>query len=130
MTARKRFRLAAGGIVLVLLAGCDDAAQPPTTVVVNTPAADGGQVVLLTVMIGVAFLALVAAGVAVWGWAQERHARRDAERARREAEDAVLALTGQPIDRLRLSLLHGALAGERPSPAEPPSRRAIEGWRE
>lgn len=87
-------------VVTAVLAGCDDTA-PPTTVVVNTPPADG-PVVLLTVMIAAAF---VLAGVAVvcgWGWASERRGRREAEDARRAAEEVVIALTGQPLGHARL----------------------------
>ncbi|MDQ2709934.1 MAG: hypothetical protein M3Z25_20935, partial [Actinomycetota bacterium] len=102
-----------GGVagVTVFLAGCDDTpSAAPTTVVVNTPPADGGQMVLLTVMVGAAFLAVIAAGAFAWVWAQERRARRDAECARREAEDAVLALTGQPLARVRFELFQHAPA--------------------
>ena len=119
----------------VFLAGCDDApSAAPTTVVVNTPPADGGQMVLLTVMVGAAFLALLAAGAFAWVWVQERRARRDAEVAQREAEDAVLALTGQPLSRVRFELFQHAPAGEpaaRSGEYGPPrARRAIEGWPE
>ncbi len=96
--------LVRSGVAPLALAGCDDAPAPPTTVVVNTPPTDGGLSVLLTVMIGVAFLAVVAALVFAWSWASERRTRRDAEAALREAEDTVLALTGHPVARLRLSL--------------------------
>ncbi len=119
---------------VVVLAGCEESPAAPTTVVVNTPS-DGGPVVLLTVMVGLAFLALIAAGVAAWGWAQQRRAYLDAERARREAEDTVLALTGQPIDRVRLGLLRGSVTGVPVWPVEEPDtprrrRPAIEGWAE
>lgn len=113
---------------VVLLAGCDDAPAQPTTVVVNTPPADGGQIVLLTVMIGAVFLALIAAGVLAWMWAQERHARRDAETARREAEDAVLALTGRPMARVRFELLQRGPTPDRSDSPSPRGRRALEGW--
>jgi hypothetical protein len=101
------------------------------TVVVNTPPADGGQMVLLTVMVGGAFLALIAAGVLAWAWAQERRARRDAEHARREAEDAVLALTGRPMARVRFELLQRGPTPTQPGRSDEPSprgQRAIEGW--
>lgn len=127
-------RVWTGAVCSVLvLTGCDDAPAPPTTVVVNTPPADGGQMVLLTVMVGAAFLALLTAVVFAWAWAAERRVRRDAERARREAEDAVLALTGQPIARVRVELLGrhpvsspSARPGERPAPSH--GGREIEGW--
>jgi heme/copper-type cytochrome/quinol oxidase subunit 2 len=126
----------AAGAVLAL-AGCQDTPAPaaaPTTVVVNTPPADGGQMVLLTVMVGAAFLALIAAGAFAWVWAQERRARRDAEVARREAEDAVLALTGQPLARVRFELFAhdpGTDPTARPGDYSPPrGRRAIQGWPE
>lgn len=118
-------RLLTGGAVLVALAGCDNPQAPPTTVVVNTPP-DGGPVVLLTVMIAVAFLAVAAAVMCGWSWAQERRARRASEVALREAEDAVLALTGQPISQVRPGLFRAGPSmtwtGER--------RRALnsEGW--
>ena len=97
--------MAVAGLVAgsaLALAGCQDTPAPaaPTTVVVNTPPADGGQMVLLTVMVGAAFLALIAAGAFAWVWAQERRARRDAEHSRRQAEDAVLALTGKPVEQV------------------------------
>jgi hypothetical protein len=82
----------------LLLTGCDDQPAVPTTVIVNTPPADAGLSVLLTVMIVAAFLGLIAAGVAGWGWACERRARLDAERAQRLAEDVVLALSGKPVE--------------------------------
>jgi hypothetical protein len=115
-------RLVAGCGVLLAVAGCDDAAAPPTTVVVNTPP-DGGPVVLLTVMIAVAFLAVGAAVVFAWNWAHERRARQGVEVALREAEDAVLALTGQPISRVRPRLFNSG---------PPTDRRAlnVEGWSE
>jgi len=72
---------------------------------------------LLTVMVGAAFLAVIAAGAFAWAWAQEHRARRDAECARREAEDAVLALTGQPLARVRLELFQHAPAPEAASRA-------------
>ncbi len=101
ITMFKRVVLSTAAVVVtVALVGCDDAA-PPTTVVVNTPPADG-PVVLLTVMVAAAF---VLAGVAVvcgWGWASERRGRREAEDARRDAEEVVIALTGQPLGRARL----------------------------
>jgi hypothetical protein len=118
-------------VSVMFLAGCDDTPAQPTTVVVNTPPADGGQIVLLTVMVGVAFLALIAAGVLAWAWAQERRVRRDAEAARREAEDAVLALTGQPMARIRFELLQRGPAAAQSARAGEPSPRgrwAIEGW--
>ena len=115
--------LAIACLAVPLVAGCDDGSAPPTTVVVNTPPADGGELVLLTVMVGAAFLALVAAGALAWMWAQERRARRESEIARRQAEDAVLALTGQPIDRIRLELLRQPLA---PRPTDP-NQREIRG---
>lgn len=123
---------AVGGAA-VFVAGCDPAPTTPTTVVVNTPP-DGGPVVLLTVMVGAAFLALVAAMVFAWSWAQERRARRDAEQAQREAEDTVLALTGQPLARVRLELFQHAPATDPPARSgeygPPRGRRAIEGWPE
>lgn len=100
----------------VSLAGCFESAPPaaPPTVIVNTPASDGGPVVLLTVMIGAAF---VLAGVAVaagWGWASERRARREADQARRDAEETVIALTGQPLRGARLVLDRGADTEQQP----------------
>ena len=98
------------GVLLVAvateLAGCDDAAAPPT-VIVNTPPADGGPMVLVTVMIAAAFVLAAIAVVCGWGWAAERRARREAERMCRDAEETVIALTGQP--------LHGARLMFRPS---------------
>lgn len=108
---------------LALVAGCDDDHQVPTTVVVNTPPADTGLSVLLTVMVGAAFVSLLVAGVFAWAWAVERRARREAERALRDAEDTVLALTGQPMERVRLSMLR--------RPTSPASQnQALEGWTE
>jgi hypothetical protein len=120
MKLRTLGRLVAGCVLLVSVAGCDEAQAPPTTVVVNTPP-DSGPVVLLTVMIAVAFLAVGAAVVFAWNWAQVRRTRREIEAALREAEDAVLALTGQPISRVRASLFRSAA---------PIERRALgtEGW--
>jgi hypothetical protein len=118
----------AGLAGIPLVAGCDDGSGPPTTIVVNTPPADGGQLVLLTVMVGVALLALVAAGGFAWVWAQERRGHRDARRARREAEDAVLALTGRSIEWVRWGLGQQPLPGDRPHALDP-RRREIEGWR-
>lgn len=110
MRARNIGRLVAGAVALVAVAGCDQTQSPPTTVVVNTPP-DGGPVVLLTVMIGIAFLALGAAVVCGWNWAFERRARREVEVALREAEDAVLALTGQPIALVRPALFGSGRSG-------------------
>jgi hypothetical protein len=108
----------------VSLAGCFESTPPAPapTVIVNTPASDGGPVVLLTVMIGVAF---VLAGVAVaagWGWAAERRARRDAEAACRDAEETVIALTGQPLRGARLVIDRGAVAEQRPAPGRSMAR--------
>ena len=120
-------KLRSGGLVVGLvavlavgLAGCNEAPPAPPTVIVNTPAADGGPVVLLTVMIVAAF---VLAGVAVvcgWGWASERRARREAEEARRDAEETVIALTGQPLRGARLVIdrgcgVQGSTAGQAPA---------------
>jgi hypothetical protein len=105
-------RLAAVGAALVAVAGCDEAQAPPTTVVVNTPP-DGGPVVLLTVMVAVAFLALGAAVVFAWNWAQERRTRHEVEEALRDAEDTVLALTGQPVSRVRAGLFRSGAPFER-----------------
>ncbi len=126
--------IAVAGLVAgsaLALAGCQETPAPaaPTTVVVNTPPADGGQMVLLTVMVGAAFLALIAAMVFAWVWAQERRARRDAETARREAEDAVLALTGQPLTRVRFELFPATPATDPPVSSghySPRARRAID----
>lgn len=75
---------------LLALAGCDTGSTPPppTTVVVNTPPADGGMAVLLTVVIGLAVLALIGAAALAVAWSHER-------RTRREAENTVYALTGR-----------------------------------
>jgi hypothetical protein len=128
MAIRHVVLLGAVGGAAVFVAGCDQApAAAPTTVVVNTPP-DGGPVVLLTVMVGAAFLALIAAGVFAWSWAHERRARRDAEQAQRQAEDAVLALTGKPLARVRLELLAHVPATDvaaRPREYGPGDRRAI-----
>lgn len=119
-TSIRAGRASAVAPAVLAVAGCDDSAAPPTTVVLNTPPADAGLSVLLTVMIGVAFLAVVAALVFAWNWASERRGRPDAEAALREAEDTVLALTGRPIARLRLSL------GQR-TPAWPTEQEADRG---
>jgi len=108
---------------LVLVAGCDDEHQVPTTVVVNTPPPDTGLSVLLTVMVGAAFVSLLVAAVFAWAWAVERRTRQDAERALRDAEDTVLALTGQPMERVRLSVL-------RRSTSPVSKNQALEGWTE
>jgi heme/copper-type cytochrome/quinol oxidase subunit 2 len=116
-------KLRSGGLAAVLvavlgvaLAGCNEAPPAPPMVIVNTPAADGGPVVLLTVMIVAAFVLL--SGVAVvlgWGWASERRARREAEEARRDAEEMVIALTGQPLRGARLVIDRGVVAEQRPA---------------
>jgi heme/copper-type cytochrome/quinol oxidase subunit 2 len=106
------------GLVAVLgvaLAGCNEAPPAPPTVIVNTPAADGGPVVLLTVMVVVAFVLVGVAVVCGWGWASERRARREAEEARRDAEETVIALTGQPLRGARLVIERGVVAEQRPA---------------
>jgi hypothetical protein len=104
MTHVRRTVLAGLALVGFLLTGCDDQPATPTTVIVNTPPADAGLSVLLTIMIVAAFLGLIAAVVAGWGWACERRARLDAERAQRLAEDAVLALSGKPVEQVWVSI--------------------------
>lgn len=101
----------------VLLAGCDDQQAPPPTIVVNTPPADAGLSVLLTVMVAVAFLALVLAGLSAWAWASERRARRDTERSLRIAEDTVLGLTGHPVEQIHLTA-HIRQRSTRPAPVD------------
>lgn len=117
MLARAAF---AAGLVAVLgvsLTGCLESAPPapPPTVIVNTPAADGGPVVLLTVMIVAAFVLAGVAVVAGWGWASERRARREADQARRDAEETVIALTGQPLRGSRLVIDRGVVTQQRPA---------------
>jgi hypothetical protein len=111
----KRGAFVAGVLaVAVGLAGCNEA-PPPATVIVNTPPSDGGPLVLLTVMVAAAFVLAVVAVVCGWGWASERRARRDAEDACRDAEDALAALTGQPLRGARL-LIDRRADDQRPSP--------------
>jgi len=83
-----------GACTLLLLAGCAESCPPPQVVVVNNSApADAGQSVLLTVMIGVAFVAAALAVVFAWIAARQQSRRRDAERAQRWAEDDLLVVT-------------------------------------
>jgi heme/copper-type cytochrome/quinol oxidase subunit 2 len=104
--------------VATLLAGCDDQQAPPMTVVVNTPPADAGLSVLLTVMVAVAFIALVLAGLSAWAWASERRARRDTEHSLRIAEDTVLAFTGYPVEHIHLTATHVRRPSRRPAVAD------------
>lgn len=86
-------RVAVGALILPLLAGCGESCPPPQVVMINnTPAADAGQSVLLTVMIGVAFVAAGIAGVFAWIAARQRSRREAAERAQRLAEDDLLVV--------------------------------------
>ena len=74
-------------------------------------------------------LRVAAAGVVcAWGWASERRARREAEAARRQAEDVVLALTGQPIAQVRPTLFTDRFA-DGADPAWPPARGELGGRR-
>lgn len=126
ITNLTRGALAAGmvGVLGMSLTGCLESAPPapPPTVIVNTPAADGGPVVLLTVMIVIAFVLAGIAVVAGWGWASERRARREAEQARRDAEETVIALTGQPLRGARLVIDRGLVADQRPAAGRPMAR--------
>ena len=119
------------GVLLVAvateLAGCDDAAAPPT-VIVNTPPADGGPMVLVTVMIAAAFVLAAIAVVCAWGWASERRARGEAERMCRDAEETVIALTGQPLHGARL-MLRPSHQGT-PATGEPGTDRQLTRWPE
>jgi hypothetical protein len=89
---------------LVALAGCAESPPPQVVVVNNTPPTDAGLPVLLTVMIGVAFVATVAAGVFAWIAAQERGRRHAAERAQRLAEDDLLVVRDRARGRARYDL--------------------------
>lgn len=82
-----------GSCTLLLLAACAESCPPPQVVVVNNSApADAGQSVLLTVMIGVAFVAAALAVVFAWIAARQRSRREAAERAQRWAEDDLLVV--------------------------------------
>lgn len=116
----------AGGVPILLMgvAGCDEA-PPPATVILNTPPADGGPVVLLTVMVAAAFVLAAVAVICGWGWATERRARREADDARRDAEEAVIALTGRPLRGARL------VVERRPDVAgQPLGRGSVARWSE
>lgn len=92
-TGKAVLAAAVAGGALLALTGCESAPPaPPTTVVVNTPPADGGMAVLLTVVIGLAVLALIGAFAFAVAWSHER-------RTRREAENTVYALTGHHTTR-------------------------------
>jgi hypothetical protein len=112
----------------VSLAGCNEAPPAAPTVIVNTPAADGGPVVLLTVMVVAAFVAAGVAMVCGWGWAGERRARRDAEHARRDAEETVIALTGRPLRGARLVIDRGHRVEH--GVQEPVAGRSVARWSE
>jgi len=138
MTAERKFRMgilqrSGRGALLVAgaagLAGCDDAAPPPT-VIVNTPPADGGPMVLVTVMIAAAFVLAAIAVVCGWGWAAERRARREAERMCRDAEETVIALTGQPLHGARLMLRASHHMPGSPVNGEPGTDRQLTRWPE
>lgn len=113
------------GLILAL-AGCADQ-QQPTVVVVNS--SDSGQTVLTTVLIGATLLGV--AGVALFAalWSSERRGRQEAEHARRQAEDIVIAVSGMPVSQARAAMLGRIQAPEpRAGPAlEPHPRRAIAG---
>lgn len=115
----------------VSLAGCLESPPPapPPTVIVNTPPADGGPVVLLTVMIVAAFVLVGVAVVLGWGWASERRARREAEEARRDAEETVIALTGQPLRGARLVIDRGSGA-QGSTAGQSPAGRSVARWSE
>jgi hypothetical protein len=127
LTKLTRVLFAAGlvAVIWVSLAGCNEAPAPAPTVIVNTPAADGGPVVLLTVMIVAAFVLVGVAVVCGWGWASERRARREAEEARRDAEETVIALTGQPLRGARLVIDRGVVAEQQPA-----AGRSVQRWSE
>jgi hypothetical protein len=111
------------------LAGCDDAAPPPT-VIVNTPPADGGPMVLLTVVIAAAFVFAAIAVVCAWGLASERRARRETERMCRDAEETVIALTGQPLHGARLMLRASHHVPGAPATGQPGNDRQLARWPE
>jgi heme/copper-type cytochrome/quinol oxidase subunit 2 len=129
-------KLRSGGLVVglvavlaVSLAGCNEAPPPPPTVIVNTPPADGGPVVLLTVMIVAAFVLVGVAVVCGWGWASERRARREADAARRDAEETVIALTGQPL-RGALLVIDRGVGVESRAEQRPEAGRSMARWSE
>jgi hypothetical protein len=126
ITMFKRVLLGALAVAaaMVTLAGCTDA-PPPATVVVNTPPSDG-PLVLLTVMVAAAFVLAGVAVVSGWGWASERRARRAAEDARRDAEEAVIALTGQPLRRARVLISRGEVGAG----TWPPAGQSMQRWSE
>ena len=109
------------GAVMVAAGCAGPAPVAPPTVIVNAPPADSGLAVLLTVALGAAFLAAVAAGGFAWCWAGERRTRRDAQRYLRAAEDAVVALTGYPTSSrgVGLRLAPGVRGLVAPFPIDP-----------
>ena len=86
-------RGAVGALILPLVAGCGESCPTPQVVMINnTPPADSGQSVLLTVMIGVAFVAAGMAVVFAWIAARQRTRREAAEQGQRLAEDDLLVV--------------------------------------
>jgi hypothetical protein len=126
-------RCGRGALLLVAaaagVAGCDDATPPPT-VIVNTPPADGGPMVLVTVMIAAAFVLAVIAVVCAWGWASERRAHRETERMCRDAEETVIALTGQPLHGARLLFRPSHHVPGAPATGQPGTDRQLTRWPE
>lgn len=107
--------------------GCDDA-TPPATVIVNTPPADGAPMVLVTGTNAAAFVVAVIAVVCAWGWACERRARGQAERMCRDAEETVIALTGQPLHGARLMVRPTHHVPGAPATGQPGTDRQLARW--
>lgn len=108
-------QLAVVSCALVALAGCSSSPPPQVVVVNNTPPADSGMPVLLTVMIGVAFVAAGIAGVFAWIATNERSRRRMAEAAQRLAEDRLLVVSDRAGARAGYDLPEAGIPSAQPS---------------
>jgi MFS superfamily sulfate permease-like transporter len=84
-------------LLWIALTGCEQAPQQAAPPVIINNTGDGGTTVLLTVVIGLAFLGVIAAVVFGMLWGNERTKRI-------RVEDSLVTLTGLPVAQARLAI--------------------------
>lgn len=108
MTMRRLLKLVVTIGVAFLAVSCGSLLGQPQapsgpTIVNNLPAGDGGSSVLLGVLVVVSLLGVAAAAYLVPKLATANRELAEERKRRAEAEDMVVALTGQPMSHLTVS---------------------------
>lgn len=105
---RRLLMLIVGIGTVSLMASCSSLLGQPQapsgpTIVNNLPASDGGSSVMLGVLVVVALLGVAAAAYLVPKLATANRDLAEERKRRADAEDLVIALTGQPMSHLTAS---------------------------